>query len=492
MKKLNYLSIAIALIILMFSCKKNDDGPVVVLSTEKKITAFSFEAGDNPTINSDVIGTIDESGKSISINVPFGTDITSLNPAISVSSNASLSTSGSQDFTNPVLYTVTAEDTSTTTYIVSVNVIPNNMNQITTYEFRQSDNIDLNGDIKSVIDEAESTIVLYVPNNTDVSDLSPNIEISEAATYLPTGAQDFTDPIVYSITAEDGTNRDYTISVQPIQITDFVFMASDNTDLDIDISSVIDQQMNQITLYVPNNTDISDLKANVTTTDKTLPDHSVSQDFNDSVNYIITAPNESTSSYQVNVLHVRIDSFKFFETFGDRSEIGVSTIDQAKNEIEVIVDENRNRFNLPNPEIQLSGSFDVLPLSKPNFNFPSEYTLIAPNGVKVDYLVTVRRATKVITGFRFRKSQNTALDDDVIGSINEDLKIISIVFPKGTNQSILNSLTPTITVESGSGATVSPTGSRNFSSPVSYTVTALDGSVKVYTVTTIITPDLGD
>jgi hypothetical protein len=81
----------------------------------KQITAFSFA---NPS----AVGVINESAKTIAVAVPSGTDVTALVPAITVSEKAKVSPASgvAQDFTNPVTYTVTAEDGSTAAYTVRV------------------------------------------------------------------------------------------------------------------------------------------------------------------------------------------------------------------------------------------------------------------------------------------------------------------------------------------------------------------------------------
>jgi|GEM_PF-1732740 len=58
-------------------------------------------------------------------------------------------------------------------------------------------------------------IILTVPNGTNVTALVPNIHISDKATISPKNgiAQDFTDPVIYIVTAEDGSTADYTATV---------------------------------------------------------------------------------------------------------------------------------------------------------------------------------------------------------------------------------------------------------------------------------------
>ncbi len=86
-------------------------------SSQKDITAFSL-AGLNPPVD----GTIDNNAHAITLTVPKGTDITKLSPTITVSPSAAVSPVSLviQDFTNPVTYSVMAEDGSTQTYTVTV------------------------------------------------------------------------------------------------------------------------------------------------------------------------------------------------------------------------------------------------------------------------------------------------------------------------------------------------------------------------------------
>ena len=87
------------------------------LSSEKQITNFRFE-DLTPVVN----GTIDNAAHTVTVTVPADTDITSLSPTIEASSGATVSPdpNAAQNFTNPVLYTVIAEDGTTQTYTVDV------------------------------------------------------------------------------------------------------------------------------------------------------------------------------------------------------------------------------------------------------------------------------------------------------------------------------------------------------------------------------------
>ena len=86
-------------------------------SSEKRIVYFKFTALS-------VTAVINESSKTITATVPYGTNVTALAPTIIISDKASVSPASgiSKNFTNPVTYTVTAEDGSQANYTVTVSV----------------------------------------------------------------------------------------------------------------------------------------------------------------------------------------------------------------------------------------------------------------------------------------------------------------------------------------------------------------------------------
>ena len=70
------------------------------------------------------MGTVDETNYTVTLNVPYGTDVKNLTPSIVISPSATVlpASNVSQDFTNPVTYIVTAQDGSVQNYIVKVIV----------------------------------------------------------------------------------------------------------------------------------------------------------------------------------------------------------------------------------------------------------------------------------------------------------------------------------------------------------------------------------
>ena len=181
------------------------------LSDAKAITAFDFAA-----LDPDVVGVINEAAKTIALTVPFGTDVTALVPTI-VHTGASVSpaSGAAQDFTSPVNYTVTAEDGSTQAYVVTVTVALSDAKAITAFDFAA-----LDPDVVGVINEAAKTIALTVPFGTDVTALVPTIVHTGASVSPASGAaQDFTSPVNYTVTAEDGSTQAYVVTVTPLTYT---------------------------------------------------------------------------------------------------------------------------------------------------------------------------------------------------------------------------------------------------------------------------------
>jgi len=173
----------------------------VALNSAKSITAF--------TIPGQVGGsTINEVAGTIAITVPYGTNVTALVPTIT-HSGASINPAGgaAQDFTNPIGYTVTAEDASTKVYTVTVTVALNPAKSITSFTIPSQ----VGG---ASINEVAGTIAIVMPYGTDVTALVPTITHTGASLNPASGvAQDFTNPIGYTVTAADGSTKVYLVTV---------------------------------------------------------------------------------------------------------------------------------------------------------------------------------------------------------------------------------------------------------------------------------------
>ena len=158
-----------------------------------------------------VSGTVDEDNKMVRLDFPAGTDVTHLTPTIVISNYATIEPKSgvAQDFTNPVYYTVTSLSGATSQYMVEAIVHDaDNEKSILSFRF---DALDESG----VIDQIARAISFLLPAETDVTQLVPTIEVSEGATVEPASgvAQDFSNPVTYTVTAQNGTTAVYTVTV---------------------------------------------------------------------------------------------------------------------------------------------------------------------------------------------------------------------------------------------------------------------------------------
>ena len=203
MKRLFRIGMAlIATMLFLNACDVEKEPYIQGAEDERFILEFKVDS---------VYGTVDEDNKMVRLDFPAGTDVTHLTPTIIISNYATIEPKSgvTQDFTNPVYYTVTAMSGATAQYMVEAIVHDaDNEKSILSFRF---DALDEDG----IIDEVARRISFVLPAETDVTQLVPTIEVSEGATVEPASgvAQDFTNPVTYTVTAQNGTTAAYTVMV---------------------------------------------------------------------------------------------------------------------------------------------------------------------------------------------------------------------------------------------------------------------------------------
>ena len=175
-------------------------------SSAKAITKFSFAA-----LSPAVEGAI--SGTAITAAAPATADLTKLVPTITVSDKASVSPASGvvQDFSKEVTYTVTAEDGTKQEYKVNVSkaaAVKSSAKNILTVAFSGTSPV-----VNASVDTTAKTATALLPAGTDVTRLTPTITVSEKATINPASGvvQNFTNPVTYTVTAEDGSTKTFTV-----------------------------------------------------------------------------------------------------------------------------------------------------------------------------------------------------------------------------------------------------------------------------------------
>jgi len=181
----------------------------VALDSSKTMTSFSILG---------IPGTINVSTKTIILSVPHGTDVTALTATftttgtiVNVSGAVQVSGTTANNFTSPVVYSVTAADGSTTNYTVTVSIALNSAKAITSFSV-----LGIHG---SIIESAK-TVTLSLPFGTNVTGLiaiftTTGVSVTVGGTVQVSGTtvNDFTNPVIYTVNAADGSITQYTVSV---------------------------------------------------------------------------------------------------------------------------------------------------------------------------------------------------------------------------------------------------------------------------------------
>lgn len=150
-------------------------------------------------------------GEQITVTIPYATDWSLLKSEYTCSYDAKVEALNGEDFQNsektPIVYRVTAENNTTCKdYSVVVKKIPAaTNNRLVAFRF---------GILKGNIDHAAGTVSLELPTGTSKR-FAPTIELPQYATVSPASGevQDFTNPVRYTVTAQNGDKKEYVVTV---------------------------------------------------------------------------------------------------------------------------------------------------------------------------------------------------------------------------------------------------------------------------------------
>ncbi|MEI6606685.1 MAG: DUF2341 domain-containing protein [Verrucomicrobiota bacterium] len=155
------------------------------------------------------LGSAKISGTDITLDVLWGTPVNKLSPTIKVAEKATVKPASgiAGDFSKPVSYNVTAEDGTATIYRVAVTVQPkSSAKEISGCTFGAFGAAAITGD----------SIHIAVPASQSLKTLAPAFTVSPFATLRPASGSvnDFTRPVTYTLTAQDGSTRAYQVVAQ--------------------------------------------------------------------------------------------------------------------------------------------------------------------------------------------------------------------------------------------------------------------------------------
>ena len=433
----------------LFSCSK--DEPEEKKSDKAEITSWQFSKKEASI-----------SGKDISITLPYQTDVKKLTAEVEISEKAKISPdpSKARDYTNPINFTVTAEDGKTkNTYMVTVKVEKSNEAEITSFKLSSKETT-ING----------SDISINLPYGTDVKKLTGDVEISKGATISPNPNRtlNYTNPVKFTVTAEDGkTKKTYTVRVilgqnVKAEISSWKFLNKEATIKGTDIS-----------ITLPYGTDITNLRATVEISARARinPDPNIARDYTNSLNFVVVAEDGKTiKTYTVKVIVAKNTEAEITQWMLSSNMAIING-----NNISITFPYLTDIKNLTaSAKISAGATISPDPKTARDYTKPVNFTVTAQDGKTTKtytVIVTVAQNKDAeITSWRFLR--NTA-------TINEIS--ISITLPYGTD---ITNLRATVTKSAGATISPDPTQALDYTKPINFLVTSRDGKTKItYTVT---------
>ncbi len=459
-----------------------------VVNSEAEILTFSIPNQVNSNINS-------ETGE-IAVEMPSGTDLTSLVAEFTLSTGATATVGGTvqesgvtgNDFTNDVLYTVTAEDgTTTKEWTVSVAADLSSEAEILSYS--------IPGQVSSNINDIEKTVDVVMPSGTDVTSLVADFTISYGATaYVGVTEQesgvtsnDFTNPVEYGILPEDASTQViWTVTVTIANSTEAEILTFS---IPNQVNSNINSETGQIAVEMPSDTDLTSLVAEFTlsagataTVDGTVQESGVTgNDFTNDVLYTVTAEDGTTTKEWTVSVTAGPSSEADILTYIIPTQIS-SSINTQEQTISIEMPAETDVTNLV-AEFALSagatatvdGTVQESGITTNDFTNTVTYTVTAADGTtskEWDVNVTVASSGEA-------DILSYSLPNQISSSINTQEQTISVEMPAETD---VTSLVAEFTLSAGATATVDGTvqesgiTTNDFTNTVTYTVTAADGT----------------
>ncbi|HTU58225.1 MAG TPA: hypothetical protein VMF89_07320, partial [Polyangiales bacterium] len=334
------------------------------------------------------------------------------------------------------------------------------------FGFSKAENPDLPEDASGSL--IGSRITINVPAESDVTSLVPTIRYKGAEVSPASGtAQDFTDPVTYTVVTPEGRERVYTVTV--------VKAASSSKEITHFLIDSVEGTINgtDITVIMPFGSDLKMLRGSIIHTGVSVrPDSGSVQDFSEPVEYTVTARNGTTATYTVRASVADSDA-KDIIGFAIGNTVAEINGTQITLSLPFGTDLRELAASITHTGLSVSPESG----SVQDFSGPVQYTVVAADGTSQQYTVLVSLtpdSAKAITRFSLA-GRMAAISGNAI----------SVTLPFGTD---VEHLTPSI---QHNGQSLSPASAleQDFSRPVVYTVTAADGSTAEYTVTVTVAPN---
>ena len=346
--------------------------------------------------------------------------------------------------------------------------------------------------VAGTINETTKNIVVILPSGTDVraraatfTTTGANVKVGAITQTSGTTVNDFTAPVAYTITAGDGSAATYTVTVTVASNEAKSLVAYSLAGN----SATINEADKTIAVALPTGTNVSALVATFTTTGSAVKVGATTQtsgitpnNFSTPVTYTVTAANGSTTTYAATAT-VASSTAKAITAYSLDGIAG--TINEAAKTIAVTLPFGTSvsaltaSFATTGAGVKVGATTQISGTTPNNFTPPVTYTVSAADGSTTTYAVTAtvaQNTAKAITAYSL---------DGIAGTINEATRTIAVGMPSGSNVTALiaSFATTGAGVKVGAATQVSGATANNFTTPLTYTVTAADSSTTSYNVT---------
>ncbi len=357
------------------------------------------------------------------------------------------------------------------------------------------------GSALGVIDETTKSIAVTVPSDANISSLvatfttdAATLKIGSVDQVSGSTANNFTAPVEYKATSSSGATVTYTVTVRQATTSEKNFIAYSL----VKVAGIINESAQTITVTLPNKTNVTALVATFSTAGVSAKvgttlqtSGSTANNFTSPVAYVVTAVDGSKATYTVTVAIAPSSSnvMSSYSFAGYTGALGV--VNEAAKTIAVTVPYGTNvaalvaTFTTTGNSVKVGTNSQTSTATVNDFTSPVAYIVTAADGSMATYTVTVAIApnsAKAISTYSFSGYTGAS------GVIDEAAKTIAVTVPYKTNVTALTATFATTgnSVKVGTNSQTSTATVNNFTSPVSYVVTAGDGSTATYRVTVTI------
>lgn len=426
-------------------------------------------------------GSLNYESNYIKVKVLHGTDIN--NAIATFETNGDRVTIGGveqisgktvNNFNKPLIYTVHGSKGESVTYRVEVEVEKNSANKITKFF--------LNGTEASII---ENKIDILLPNKINLDSLAAefkttgvSVEISGVKQVSGITRNDFNKILTYKVTAENGDQFLYEVSVAFVKnpnksITKFT--------LNDKYQGRILDDSSTIKVTIPAGINLNSLTAKFETTGESVlvnnhPQVSgrTSNDFTHPVTYTVEAEDKSRLNY---VVTVEVLTLKEFSLNGIK---GIIRNNLVENSVLVIMPYETPLTNLiatfisTGKEVKIGTTLQQNGVTSNNFNDSKSltYTLVANDGTTAEYKVIVEQLRFKSFSINNRIGKIEGKSIKILMPFQTDTKNFTATFETTANH-----------VKVGNNIQKSDVTPNDFSQPVTYTLTAENGIEEQYRVT---------